>query len=85
MKMDLAKWATEHKIPDAVAMVARVDEEFFRGTHGDAEVDTIFAIASMTKAITTTAAMQLVASRLQSRNCGAPNFRIVEAKAVEAV
>ena len=60
MKMDLAKWATEHKIPDAVAMVARVDDELFRGTHGDAEVDTIFAIASMTKAITTTAAMQLV-------------------------
>ena len=31
------------------------------------------------------AAMQLVASRLQSRNCGKPSFRIVEAKAVEAV
>ena len=60
MEMDLGKWAAEQKIPDAVAMVARTDEELFRGTHGEAEADTIFAIASMTKSITTTAAMQLV-------------------------
>lgn len=60
MVMDLGKWAAEYSIPDAVAMVARTEEELYRGSHGEAEVDTIFAIASMTKAITTTAAMQLV-------------------------
>ena len=60
MVMDLGKWATEQSIPDVVAMVARGETELYRCTHGEAELDTIFAIASMTKAITTTAAMQLV-------------------------
>lgn len=59
-EMDLGTWATELRIPDAVAMVARADGELFCDTHGEAETNTIFAIASMTKAITTTAAMQLV-------------------------
>jgi hypothetical protein len=31
------------------------------------------------------AAMQLVSSRLQSRNCGTPNFRILEAKAADVL
>ncbi len=55
-------------IPAVAAMVASSDRVLYRGAFGtrDAEshlpvrVDSIFAIASMTKAITTTAALQLV-------------------------
>jgi CubicO group peptidase (beta-lactamase class C family) len=56
------------KIPCVVAMVATPDKVLYTGAFGkrdvksglDVKPDSIFAIASMTKAITTTAAMQLV-------------------------
>jgi CubicO group peptidase (beta-lactamase class C family) len=56
------------KIPCVVAMVATPDRVVYTGAFGkrdvksglDVKADSIFAIASMTKAITTTAAMQLV-------------------------
>jgi methyl acetate hydrolase len=59
---------TRRKIPAVVAMVATPDKTTYTGAFGkrdsvsgvDVKPDTIFAIASMTKAITTTAAMQLV-------------------------
>ncbi len=59
---------TRRKIPTVVAMVGTADKITYTGAFGkrdatsgvDARLDTIFAIASMTKAITTTAAMQLV-------------------------
>ena len=55
-------------IPAVAAMVATADHTTYEGAFGkrdsasgvDLKVDSIFAIASMTKAITTTAAMQLV-------------------------
>lgn len=59
-EMDLGKLAARHRIPDAVAIVASADELLYTGAHGEANLETIFAIASMTKAITTTAALQLV-------------------------
>jgi methyl acetate hydrolase len=59
---------TRRKIPCVVAMVATADKITYTGAFGkrdsasgvDVKPDSIFAIASMTKAITTTAAMQLV-------------------------
>jgi methyl acetate hydrolase len=59
---------TRRKIPAVVAMVATPDKVTYTGAFGkrdsasgiDVKPDSIFAIASMTKAITTTAAMQLV-------------------------
>ena len=56
------------KIPAAAAMVATLDETVYAGAFGKRDsassvalqTDSIFRIASMTKAITTTAAMQLV-------------------------
>src|ERR1700735_4145629 len=63
---------TRRKIPCVVAMVAPADKTTYTGAFGkrdaasgstlgnDVKADSIFAIASMTKAITTTAAMQLV-------------------------
>ena len=54
--MDLGKWAVARQIPDAVAVVANMDRELFFAFHGEVGRDTIFAIASMTKAITTAAA-----------------------------
>jgi methyl acetate hydrolase len=59
---------TRRKIPCVVAMVATADKTTYTGAFGkrdsasgvDVKPDSIFAIASMTKAITTTAAMQLV-------------------------
>jgi methyl acetate hydrolase len=56
------------KIPAVVAMVATPDKTTWTGAFGkrdsvsnvDVKLDSIFAIASMTKAITTAAAMQLV-------------------------
>jgi methyl acetate hydrolase len=59
---------TRRKIPCVVAMVATADKTTYTGAFGkrdsksgvDVKLDSIFAIASMTKAITTTAAMQLV-------------------------
>jgi methyl acetate hydrolase len=58
----------KHKIPTAVAMAATADKIIYTGAFGkrdsasgiDAKPDTIFAIASMTKAITSAAALQLV-------------------------
>jgi CubicO group peptidase (beta-lactamase class C family) len=60
MEMDLGKWAAARQIPDAVAVVANADRELFSGVHGEVADNAIFAIASMTKAITTAAALQLV-------------------------
>jgi methyl acetate hydrolase len=59
---------TRRKIPCVVAMVATADKTTYTGAFGkrdsasgiDVKPDSIFAIASMTKAITATAAMQLV-------------------------
>jgi len=59
---------TRRKIPCVVAMVASPDKVTYTGAFGKRDVqsginvkpDSIFAIASMTKAITTTAVMQLV-------------------------
>jgi CubicO group peptidase (beta-lactamase class C family) len=59
---------TRRKIPAVVAMVATADKITYTGAFGkrdeksgiDVKPDSIFAIASMTKAITATAAMQLV-------------------------
>jgi len=56
------------KIPAVAAMAATADKTTYAGAFGkrdsasgvDLKVDSIFAIASMTKAITTTAALQLV-------------------------
>ncbi len=56
------------KIPAATAMVATAEKTIYSGAFGkrdsasgvNATADSIFAIASMTKAITSTAAMQLV-------------------------
>ncbi len=57
-----------HKIPAVAAMAATADKITYSGAFGkrdsasgvDLKPDSIFAIASMTKAITTTAALQLV-------------------------
>jgi len=59
---------TAHKIPAATAMVATADRVTYTGAFGKRDsaidspltADAIFSIASMTKAITSTAAMQLV-------------------------
>jgi methyl acetate hydrolase len=59
---------TRRKIPCVVAMVATPDKITYTGAFGkrdstsgiDVKPDSIFFIASMTKAVTTTAAMQLV-------------------------
>jgi methyl acetate hydrolase len=59
------------KIPAAAAMVATAEKTLYSGAFGkrdtgsglDVTPDSIFAIASMTKAITSTAAMQLVERR----------------------
>lgn len=57
----------QRKIPAAVAMVASPDKVLYSGAFGTRDSsgaavtrDSIFSIASMTKAITTTAALQLV-------------------------
>ena len=57
----------KRKIPAAVGMVANADKILYSGAFGARDssgavvtTDSIFAIASMTKAITTTAALQLV-------------------------
>jgi methyl acetate hydrolase len=73
---------TRRKIPCVVAMVATADKTTYTGAFGkrdsasgstsvsDVKPDSIFAIASMTKAITSAAAMQLVE---QGRsNCTSP-------------
>jgi CubicO group peptidase (beta-lactamase class C family) len=56
-----------HKIPCAAAMVADSNKILYQGAFGTRDssgakidIDSIFAIASMTKAITSTAALQLV-------------------------
>src|SRR3569832_1860602 len=59
---------TRHKIPCVVAMVATPEKVIYSGAFGkrdaksgiDVKLDSLFVIASMTKAITVTAAMQLV-------------------------
>jgi CubicO group peptidase (beta-lactamase class C family) len=47
-------------LPSVVAMVATRDEILYQGAHGDASLDSVFRIFSMTKPITSVAAMQLV-------------------------
>ena len=49
-----------HRIPAAVALAADAGHVLLSHTHGPVDDTTIFAIASMTKAITTLAALQLV-------------------------
>ncbi len=58
----------QRKIPAATAMVATAEKTIYAGAFGkrdsasgiDVKIDSIFFIASMTKAVTSTAAMQLV-------------------------
>jgi methyl acetate hydrolase len=50
----------DHKIPAVVAMVADERKALYSGAFGAAQRESIFSIASMTKAITTVAALQLV-------------------------
>ena len=58
----------QHKVPTAVGMVATADKTTYSGAFGkrdsasgiDVNTSSIFSIASMTKAITSAAAMQLV-------------------------
>ena len=57
----------QHKIPAAVAMFASADKVLYSGAFGTRNadgppvaIDSIFQIASMTKAVTTVAALQLV-------------------------
>lgn len=52
--------AERHGIPAAVAMVVDVHGTLASASAGPAGPSTIFAVASMTKAVTTTAALQLV-------------------------
>lgn len=47
-------------IPLVAAMVATRDKVVYQGAHGEASLDSVFRIYSMTKPITTVAAMQLV-------------------------
>jgi methyl acetate hydrolase len=63
----LASGIKQRKIPAVTATVATADKVLYTGAFGkrtaqgpDIQPDSIFRIASMTKAITTTAAMQLV-------------------------
>src|SRR4029077_3548448 len=60
-EIDLAIRASlsKHRIPSAVAMVASADKILYTGEFG-AQVDSVFRIASMTKAVTTVAVLQLV-------------------------
>lgn len=48
------------QIPCAVAMAATPDRTYFQAAFGESAIDSIFAIASMTKAVTTVAVLQLV-------------------------
>lgn len=64
----LRRGLERRKIPAAVAMVANADQTIYVGAHGRRDsasgtsvtAESIFSIASMTKAITSTAALQLV-------------------------
>lgn len=56
----LAAAAKQHGIPAAAVMIAGPDQMIGSAATGECKVDSIFRIASMTKAITTVAAMQLV-------------------------
>ena len=68
MEDALKSGVERHKIPAAVAMVATADRVTYSGAFGKRDsastepltADAIFFIASMTKAVTTAAAMQLV-------------------------
>jgi len=55
-----ARAAEKYRIPAAVALAASAGEILQTRTHGPVDENSIFAIASMTKAITTMAALQLV-------------------------
>lgn len=59
-QIDLAGIAQRHGIPAAAGVVASAKEVLWTGTSGEARADSIFRIFSMTKAITSVAAMQLV-------------------------
>src|SRR5260370_22366710 len=64
----LTSGVERHKIPSAVAMVATAERITYTGTFGKRDsasvkpltADAIFSIASMTKALTSAAALQLV-------------------------
>lgn len=64
---ELRNAVARHKIPAAVGMFASADKTLYAGAFGTRDAggppvttDSIFAIASMTKAVTTVAALQLV-------------------------
>lgn len=59
-KIDLAGIARRHRIPAMSGVVASAKEVLWSGVTGEAREDSIFRIFSMTKAITSVAAMQLV-------------------------
>jgi CubicO group peptidase (beta-lactamase class C family) len=61
LDVTLRESMTRRKIPTVVAMVATPDKITYAGAFGPGvKANSIFAIASMTKAITATAALQLV-------------------------
>lgn len=60
MKIDLEGIASRHGIPAASGVVATAEGVVWTGTAGAARADSIFRIFSMTKPVTSVAAMQLV-------------------------
>lgn len=48
------------RLPSVVAMVATGDRVVYQGAHGNASIQSVFRIFSMTKPVTSVAAMQLV-------------------------
>ena len=63
VKLDLAGLAQRHGIPAISGVVASAKEVLWTGTAGAAREDSIFRIFSMTKPVTSVAAMQLVEER----------------------
>jgi methyl acetate hydrolase len=80
----LRQMADAKEIPGVVAMAATGKETIYQGAFGKRDLsgdvamtpDSVFWIASMTKAITAAAGMQLVEQgKLSLRNCGRPGSR----------
>lgn len=60
MRIDLEGLARRHGIPALAGVVTGPTEVLWAGTAGEARTDSIYRIFSMTKAVTSVAAMQLV-------------------------
>ena len=59
----LSEGLKRYKVPAVAAAISTADGTVYSAAFGAAKTDSIFGIASMTKAITTTAALQLVEQR----------------------